>query len=63
MHEAARMGQAHVVEYLIQQGASLNALTNAGGTPLYIAAKFQGTESPIYNLLQQLGGLHLGPEL
>ena len=63
LHEASRMGHAEVVKYLLEEGAALNAQTNDGGTPLYYAAQFQGTDSLVYHMLKEFGGLQLGPEL
>lgn len=40
LHEAARWGHVHVVEYLVSQGADIHATTVEGSTPLHLAARF-----------------------
>jgi ankyrin repeat protein len=63
LHESARGGHVHVAEYLLTQGATLNAKTKDGGTASYYAAKCQGKESPMYQFLASLGAMDIGPEL
>lgn len=38
MHYAARAGNPHVIKFLIENGADVNARTNGGATPLLRAA-------------------------
>ena len=38
MHYAARAGHPHVIKFLIENGADVNARTNGGATPLLRAA-------------------------
>lgn len=60
MHEAARGGHPHIVEYLLSQGVLLNQQTNDGATPLWLAAYFKGNESPIFKYIEKQGGVYLG---
>ena len=63
LHEAARGGHIDVVQYLVDQGARLNAQTVTGGTPLWYAAQHNGEDSPVFQYLKSVGALRLGPEL
>lgn len=58
IHEAARYGYLNIMEFLVQNGADVNALTSGGQTPLDIAASFHDLNHPIVELLVDLGGLY-----
>ena len=60
IHEAARSGHANVVQYLVQQGADVNALDHEKDTPLDIATEFNGEDHPIVQKLRDLGAV-VGP--
>ncbi|ELR21591.1 ankyrin repeat protein [Acanthamoeba castellanii str. Neff] len=40
LHEAARWGHRHVVEFLLEQGAQVDLATTEGSTPLHLASRF-----------------------
>jgi len=65
LHEAVRAGHAEVVHFLVQQGSDINARTNGGrgGTPLWWAKTSHDGIHPVTQLLQELGGIEIGPEL
>lgn len=65
LHQGVAGGNPEVVEFLVQQGASLNARTHGGygETPLRIAEQRLGTQHPIATYLRSLGALSIGPEL
>ena len=53
LHEAARLGDLDVVEYLIGKGADVNAKNSYGWTPLHEAA-WQGRKA-VTTLLRAAG--------
>lgn len=55
LHEAARYGQLEVVQYLIDSGASINAQTGDGSTPLRIAINDMGEHHEVVKFLTKLG--------
>lgn len=55
LHEAARYGHLETVQYLIDSGASINALTGTGSTPLREAIDEQGEDHEVVKLLTKLG--------
>lgn len=57
IHEAARAGHFHVVKYLVQEGADINALDLEKETPLDIAIAFNGPDDPIVQKLRSLGAV------
>ena len=65
IHEAARACNKEIVEFLIKQGADLNARTHngAGVTPLNIAVNAHSANHPVSKYLTELGATNLGPEL
>jgi prolyl 4-hydroxylase len=64
LHEGARGGHIDVVKSLVEKGADLNALTHGGvgGTALYFALS-HGEESAVYQFLESVGAIAIGPEL
>jgi len=52
LHEAARWGHRHVVEYLLEQGAQLDLATAEGSTPLHLAARF-GQDDVVQYLVEK----------
>jgi len=52
LHEAARAGHVEVMEYLLEQGADINALSHGGDTPLLLAAQFLGADSTTVRFLE-----------
>jgi FOG: Ankyrin repeat len=63
IHEAARSGYMEVVKFLADQGADVNARTNAGHSVLQIVSDFWGQDDPLYEYLSDLGAYEMGPEL
>jgi prolyl 4-hydroxylase len=66
IHEGARAGHPHVVNFLVEQaGANVNHRTNEGigGTPLFWARNSHGNSHPVVKLLEKMGALDIGPEL
>jgi len=63
IHEAARSGETEVLEYLIDNGADVNARTNdgKGGTPLYWAKRLLDVKHPSIDLLEKHGGKYIKP--
>jgi prolyl 4-hydroxylase len=63
LHEAARAGQTLVVEYLLAEGADLNARTNRGfgATPLWWAEQSLTPDHPTVKILRQLNAIKQGP--
>ena len=64
LHEAARAGEAEVVDYLIKEGANVNDRTNdgTGGTPLWWAQQLFDDDHPVVRVLQRNGAVNIGPE-
>ena len=54
-HQAVFFGHTEIVEFLIVEGANVNAINNAGSTPLYLA-KGKGHQA-IVELLAQHGAI------
>ena len=65
LHQGVAAGSEEVVQYLISQGADINARTHGGygETPLRIAEKRLGLNHSMVNYLRSLGALSIGPEL
>ena len=65
IHEAARGGHKEVLEFLIDNGADIDARTHwgEGTSPLNIALQVHSDDHPVSEFLQGLGALDLGPEL
>ncbi|MHC4183250.1 MAG: ankyrin repeat domain-containing protein [Planctomycetota bacterium] len=53
IHDAARLLKSTVLEYLIEQGADINAIDDRGDTPLHVAA--QGGKTACVEYLLDLG--------
>ena len=65
LHQAVSGGNEDVVKLLVSNGAEINSRTHGGygETPLRIAEKQLGSDSPIVSYLKGLGALSIGPEL
>lgn len=64
LHQGVAAGEEKIVEYLIEQGADVNARTFGGGeTPLRIAERMFGIGSPLVHYLKEMGALSIGPDL
>lgn len=65
IHEAARGGHLDTIEFLLENGADLNARTHKGSgvSPLKIAREAHGDEHVVVQFLRELGAQELGPEL
>lgn len=65
LHQGVAGGNAEVVEFLVEQGADINARTHGGygETPLRIAEKRHGADNSIVLYLKKMGALSIGPEL
>jgi hypothetical protein len=63
LHEAARSGYADVLEYLLEEGAQVNARTNhgEGGTALYWAEKDPNKNAKAIAVLKKYGGVNISP--
>jgi ankyrin repeat protein len=63
IHEAARGGQADVVDYLIKNGAEVNDRTNdgRGATALWWAENLFDDDHPVVQALRRHGAVNLGP--
>jgi prolyl 4-hydroxylase len=65
IHEAARSGHVHVLEYLLKEGARINERTNdgEGGNPLWWAEKNAEKNREAIKLLKKYGGVSLQPKI
>lgn len=65
IHEAARGGHLNSIEFLLENGADLNARTHKGSgvSPLKIAREALGNEHAVVKFLEDLGAKDFGPEL
>jgi ankyrin repeat protein len=65
LHEGARAGHVEVVKLLIDKGANINERTmeGKGETPLYWSIVEHGEDHPVSQMLMELGGLNIGPDL
>lgn len=65
LHEGSRGGHIDVVKALVEKGANLNVRTSGGGggTPLFFAQTEHGVESAVYQYLESMGAIAIGPEL
>lgn len=65
LHQGVAGGNTDVVEFLLAQGAEINARTHGGygETPLRIAEKRFGNNSSLVQYLKAMGALSIGPEL
>jgi ankyrin repeat protein len=65
LHSAISGGNPDIVKLLVTNGAEINARTHGGygETPLRMAEKRLGDNSPIVKYLKGLGALSIGPEL
>jgi len=65
IHEAARGGHLDTIEFLLENGADLNARTHKGSgvSPLKIARDAHGDDHVVVQFLRELGALEFGPDL
>jgi prolyl 4-hydroxylase len=65
IHEAARGGHLDIIEFLLENGADLNARTHKGMgvSPLKIAREALGNDHVAVKFLEELGAKEFGPEL
>eukprot|EP00980_Cylindrotheca_fusiformis_P001758 scaffold405_cov132-Cylindrotheca_fusiformis.AAC.10 len=65
LHEAARSGHVHVIEYLLKEGARVNERTNdgEGGSPLWWAEKNAEANREAIELLKKHGAISLQPKV
>jgi prolyl 4-hydroxylase len=65
IHEAARGGHTEALEFLINNGADINARTHKGSgvTPLRITVSAHDEDHPAAQYLKSLGAVNAGPEL
>jgi prolyl 4-hydroxylase len=65
IHEAARGGHKEAIEFLVSNGADVNARTHKGTgvSPLHIALNAHDEEHPAAKYLIGKGAVNLGPEL
>ena len=66
LHEGARSGHAHVVQFLVEEaGANINHRTHSGfgGTALFYAREANGDIHPVVQFLVSLNALEIGPDL
>ena len=63
--EGARGGHIDVVKALVDKGANINARSHdgTGGTALYYAKAHHGEDSAVYQFLESMGAVEIGPEL
>jgi ankyrin repeat protein len=61
LHTAARYGQLDIFKFLLEQGADMNLLTDAGYSPLAIARSFAGENHPISSFLESIGAEYTRP--
>jgi ankyrin repeat protein len=63
IHEAARGGQAEVVEYLVKNGADVNERTNGGqgATPLWWAENLFEDDHAVVQALRRYGAVNVAP--
>lgn len=65
IHEAARGGHVDSIEFLLKNGADINARTHKGNgvSPLRIAREALGDNHAVVKFLKDLGAKEFGPEL
>lgn len=64
LHESVRRDDnLKVIQFLIERGADVNAVTKDGRTPVNLAKKKHGENHPIVRFLESIGAQDLGPEL
>lgn len=65
IHEAVRAGHKEAVQFLMDNGADMDARTHWGEglSPLKIALRSHSDDHPVSQYLRELGALDLGPEL
>ena len=65
IHEAARGGHMEIIEFLVENGADINARTHDGEgySVLSVISDFWGVEDPLFEYLYGLGAFEAGPEL
>lgn len=60
LHEACRTGQKDVIDFLLQHGADINALTDRGASPLRLAKQYLRHDHPVLAYLESLGAKDIG---
>jgi ankyrin repeat protein len=56
IHMAARKGHVDVIDFLLKNGADVDALTNNEYSPLKIALTSLGQDHPVVSFLEKNGG-------
>ena len=64
IHEAVRLGDLDIVEFLIDQGVDMNVRTQGGRgfSPLWLAQATHGPDHPVTVRLRELGAQEIDPE-
>ena len=62
IHEAVRLGNLDVVDFLIAQQVDVNARTQHNFSPLWLAQATHGPEHPVTRRLRELGAEEIDPE-
>jgi ankyrin repeat protein len=59
IHEAARQGHLDILQYLVDNGADIHAVSkvNRGYAPLSVAQDYLGDDHPVTKLLVSLGAV------
>lgn len=65
LHEAVRGGHLEAVDFLVKNGANIDAVTNdgSGSSPYNIALNSLHKDHPVAKYLSDLGAKNVGPEL
>jgi ankyrin repeat protein len=60
-HEGTRSGKLEIVKFLLDHGADINLLTDAGISPLWIAHNYLGENHEVSKYLEELGAIASPP--